>query len=117
MRNRLCDPAHLDQSAATPTIALLKQYYVYILANRSGTLYTGVTNDLVRRLYEHKHSLVPGFTGRYGIDRLVHFESCTDILAAIAREKEIKSWRRSKKVALVEADNPRWLDLSSDWFD
>ncbi len=75
----------------------MKEYYVYILANRSRTLYTGVTNDLERRVYEHKHELLPGFTSKYNITRLVYFEAVPDIHAAIAREKQIKGWLRAKK--------------------
>ncbi len=90
--------------------------YVYILASKHRTLYTGVTNDLERRLYEHKHKLVKGFTSRYNIDRLVHFEATEDATAAIAHEKEIKAWRREKKVALIEGNNPDWRDLREDWY-
>jgi len=90
---------------------------VYIMTNRSGTLYTGVTNDLKRRVYEHKHKLIPGFTSKYAIDRLVYFDSTPDVRAAIAREKQIKKWRREKKVALIESKNRNWKDLSAGWFD
>jgi putative endonuclease len=86
-------------------------YWIYILASRSRTLYTGVTNDLERRLIEHRDGLVPGFTARYRIFRLVHFEEFGDIRTAIAREKEIKAWRREKRVWLIERDNPTWEDL------
>ena len=92
-----------------------RQYYVYILSSISRTLYTGVTNDLERRLYEHKHKLVPGFTGRYGVDRLVYYEIASDPASAIAREKQIKGWTRAKKVALIESQNPKWADLSAEW--
>jgi putative endonuclease len=94
-----------------------RQYYVYILASRSGTLYTGITNNLERRLQEHRQGTVPGFTRRYSITRLVHYEATGSALAAITREKQIKGWRRSKKVTLVEQGNPRWLDLAAGWFD
>lgn len=94
----------------------MRQYYVYIMANRSGTLYTGVTNDLRRRVYEHKHRLAPGFTHQYNIDRLLYYEATTDVRSAIAREKQIKRWRRQKKVALVELKNRDWHDLAADWF-
>jgi putative endonuclease len=77
----------------------VKQYYVYILASRSRNLYVGVTNDLERRVYEHKQKLVPGFTTKYNIDRLVYFEATEDVHAAISREKQIKGWLRSKKIA------------------
>jgi len=94
----------------------VRQYYVYIMTNRSGTLYTGVTNNLERRVYEHKHGLLPGFTKKYNIDRLVYFEATPEVTAAIAREKQIKRWRREKKVALIESMNRNWKDLSADWF-
>jgi putative endonuclease len=94
----------------------MAEYYVYILTNRSGTLYVGVTNNLLRRLYEHKHKLIPGFTKRYKIDRLVYYEHTPDVRAAIAREKQIKPWRREKKVALIESKNRDWHDLSAGWF-
>ena len=87
-------------------------YFVYLLASaRHGTLYVGVTNDLVRRVYAHKEKLLPGFTTNYGVDRLVWFEPFDDPTTAIAREKEIKKWRRDWKIALIERDNPDWLDL------
>ena len=93
----------------------MKQYYVYIMTNKSRTLYTGVTNDLERRVYEHKQKLVPGFTARYNITRLVYFEATEDVQAAIVREKQIKGWLRRKKIALIESANPRWEDLSVKW--
>ncbi len=92
-------------------------YYVYILANISKSLYTGITNDLMRRVYEHKHKLLPGFTGRYNINELVYFEETSDVQTALAREKEIKGWRRSKKTHLIESLNPKWVDLSAGWFE
>jgi len=91
-----------------------KLYYVYILASRSTNLYTGVTNNLVHRISQHRQGLVPGFTSRYRIHRLVHFESYRDVRAAIAREKQIKSWRRAKRVILIETRNPTWEDLAAD---
>jgi putative endonuclease len=93
------------------------QYYVYIMTNIARTLYTGVTNDLERRVYEHKVKAVPGFTSRYNLTLLVYYESGEDIAAAISREKQIKGWRRNKKIALIESINPGWKDLSQDWFD
>ena len=95
---------------------LTKRYHVYIMANRSLTLYTGVTNNLYRRVYEHEHRLVPGFTQRYNITQLVYFEETPDVKAATARERQIKGWLRSKKVALIEAANPEWRDLSEGWY-
>jgi putative endonuclease len=87
-------------------------FYVYLLASRlQGTLYLGVTNDLARRVHEHKARLVPGFTSRYGVDRLVWFEAYDDPSDAISREKAIKKWRRDWKITLIEHDNPDWLDL------
>ncbi len=94
---------------------MAKSYYVYILASRSRNLYTGVTNNLMRRVSDHRQGLIPGFTHKYRIHRLVHFESFGDVRAAIAREKQIKSWRREKRVALIESGNPTWGDLSAEW--
>ncbi|PIP73938.1 MAG: endonuclease [Nitrospinae bacterium CG22_combo_CG10-13_8_21_14_all_47_10] len=94
----------------------MKRYYVYILANASKTLYTGMTNDLERRIYEHKHKIIPGFAKRYNLTRLVYFEDTTEVKQAIAREKEIKGWVRQKKIALIESTNPGWDDLSCNWF-
>jgi len=87
------------------------------MTNRSRTLYTGVTNDLVRRVYEHKHKLVPGFTRRYNITQLVWFESCGDVRIAIQAEKRIKGWLRTKKLALIRSKNLEWKDLAADWYD
>jgi len=95
----------------------MKQYYVYLMANRSKTLYVGMTNHLQRRVYEHKHMVKDGFTRRYLVDRLLYYEVTDDVSSAIAREKQIKGWRRSKKVAQVESRNPRWQDLASDFAD
>ena len=94
----------------------MKQYYVYIMTNRSKTLSTGVTNDLIRRVYEHKNKMIDGFTKKYNITKLVYYEETNDIQAAIAREKQIKGWVRSKKIALIESANPKWDDLSEGWF-
>jgi len=92
-----------------------KQYYVYIMTNRSKTLYTGVTGNLIRRVYEHKNKLVDGFTRRYNITKLVYYETTSEITSAIAREKQIKGWLRKKKIALIESMNPEWKDLSEEW--
>ena len=86
------------------------------MTNKSRTLYTGVTNNLERRVYEHKHKLVPGFTSKYNITKLVYYEAGDDINIAIAREKQIKGWLRAKKIALIESVNPEWEDLSEDWY-
>jgi putative endonuclease len=89
-----------------------KQPCVYILASqRNGTLYIGVTSDLVKRLWEHKNDMVEGFTQKYGVHRLVHYEMCGDMMAAISREKQLKKWRRAWKIRLIEETNPTWRDL------
>ncbi len=93
----------------------MKQYYVYIMTNQSGTLYTGVTNDLIRRIYEHKQGKGGQFTLKYRITRLLYFEDTHDIHAALAREKQLKGLTRAKKLELVAKDNPKWVDLSTDW--
>jgi len=95
----------------------MHMYYVYILCSMSGTLYIGVTNDLVRRTYGHKHGNGSKFTKKYKINRLVYFEEFGEIQLALAREKEIKKWRRSKKIALIESTNPKWVDLSEGWYE
>ena len=93
-----------------------KTYYVYILANkRNGTLYIGVTNDLERRVYEHKNHLAKGFTERYNINVLVYFEQTDDIQIALEREKQLKKWNRNWKLELIEKLNPQWKDLSKNW--
>ncbi len=89
-----------------------KTYYVYIMANQSRTLYIGLTNNIRRRVQEHKDGLVEGFTLRYNIDTLVYNESFGDIDSAIAREKQIKRWSREKKLHLINQENPDWRDLS-----
>jgi putative endonuclease len=87
-------------------------YYVYILASRrDGAIYIGVTNDIVRRVYEHRIKAVPGFTAKYNITRLVWFEICDDPISAISREKELKKWRRGWKTQLIETKNPEWEEL------
>ena len=93
----------------------MREYYVYIMTNHSRTLYTGVTNNLERRVYEHKTKAVDGFTKRYKVNKLVYFESTNDVMAAIEREKEIKGWVRRKKVSLIHSFNPTWEDLSLEW--
>lgn len=91
-------------------------YYVYFLTNQNDrVLYIGVTGNLERRLYEHRHGFVDSFTRRYHVYKLVYYEQTGDVKAAIAREKQLKGWTRAKKNALVEAVNPRWRDLSDDW--
>jgi putative endonuclease len=92
------------------------EYYVYIMANESRTLYTGVTNDLERRVYEHKQKSLRGFTSKYNITKLVFYETFDDVHQAIEGEKRIKGWIRSKKIALIESQNPTWKDLSESWY-
>ena len=90
------------------------QYYVYILTNwNDHVMYVGVTNDLRRRVYEHQHDLVDGFTKQYRVHKLVYFEATSDVYSAIAREKEIKGWKRERKNRLVEEQNPNWCDLTA----
>jgi putative endonuclease len=91
-----------------------RPYFVYILASRSRNLYVGVTDNLERRVWQHREGLIPGFTTRYRIHRLVYYEMLDDPRAAIAREKQIKGWRREKKVTLIEGKNPTWEDLSTE---
>jgi putative endonuclease len=89
-----------------------KESYIYLLANKhNNVLYTGVTNDLIRRVYEHKNKLVAGFTKKYNVDRLVYYEACGSIIVAIEREKQIKGWSRKKKHDLINVLNPDWNDL------
>ncbi len=90
-------------------------YYVYIMSSETGTLYTGMTNELQRRVHQHKNKVVDSFTSKYDVNRLVYFETFGDVLQAIAREKQIKGWARRKKLALIESQNPTWRDLSDDW--
>ena len=92
-------------------------YFTYIMASRSRTLYVGVTGNLRKRVFEHKWKEHAGFTARYNCDRLVWFEGFQDVPKAIAREKELKGWRRSKKIELIESTNVGWFDLSRDWYD
>ena len=89
----------------------MKQYCVYILASISGVLYIGATNNLKRRVYEHKHKKVKGFTEKYNVNRLVYFEQGEDIISVLAREKQLKKWRKEKKINLIKKLNPDWKDL------
>jgi putative endonuclease len=91
----------------------MKQFFVYILASKSRVLYIGVTNDLARRVYEHKQGSIEGFTKRYQVNRLVYFETTCNIRAAITKEKQIKGWLRARKISLIESINPHWEDLST----
>ena len=91
-------------------------YYIYMITNKNNNvLYTGITNDLERRLYEHKNGLIKGFTSKYNVNKLVYFDHTTDVISAITREKEIKGWKREKKNKLVESINPEWKDLSEEF--
>ena len=92
-------------------------YYVYVMTNRAKTLYIGVTTDLKRPVYEHKQKLTEGFTSKYNINKLVVYETTSDIKSAITREKQLKGWSRKKKIKLIESKNPEWDDLSSGWYE
>jgi putative endonuclease len=94
-----------------------RTYYVYVLASRSRTLYVGVTSNIVRRVEQHRSSEAPRFAGRYRAHRLVYVESTSNSRDAIGREKQIKSWTRAKKLALVATTNPTWKDLAAGWFE
>jgi len=91
-------------------------YYVYILASASRVLYTGMTNNLRRGLFEHKQKRITGFTQKYNVTQLMHFDVFSDVRLAIAREKQVKAWTRAKRIALIESTNLHWKDLSADWF-
>jgi len=93
----------------------MRTYFVYILASRSRVLYVGVTRDLNRRVFEHRLGFNRGFTTRFRATRLVYFESTNDVMAAITREKQLKGWSRSRKLALIESANPEWRDLTAPW--
>lgn len=92
-----------------------RQYFIYIMASASGTIYTGVTNDLYKRVYQHKNDLIPGFTKKYQCHELIYFEETSDVESAILREKQIKGWARKKKEDLIKSKNPHWKDLSNEW--
>ncbi|MCY4365798.1 MAG: GIY-YIG nuclease family protein [Chloroflexi bacterium] len=94
-----------------------RQYYVYIMANSRHQIYVGVTGNLVRRVYQHKNKLTEGHASKYNMQMLVYYESTSDVNSAIAREKQLKGWKRRKKDALIATKNPRWVDLSLEWFD
>jgi putative endonuclease len=93
------------------------RFYTYILGSISGTLYIGMTNSLRRRVWQHKQHEIAGFTARHEVDRLLYFESFDDVRTAINREKQLKGWKREKKIALIEAQNPKWVDLSGEWYE
>lgn len=92
----------------------MNSYYIYIMASVSGTLYVGVTNNIVKRVYEHKNDLIDGFTKKYQCHKLIYFEQTSDVNSAIVREKQIKNWNREKKEILIKILNPRWVDLYSE---
>ncbi len=95
----------------------MKNSYVYILASgKNGTIYIGVTSNLMKRMYEHKNKIIEGFTSKYSVHNLVYYEDCLSISTAIEREKQIKGWVRKKKIILIETNNPEWKDLSEEWF-
>jgi len=93
-----------------------KTYCVYIMGSLSGTVYIGVTSKLQKRVFEHKFHCMEGFTDKYDVERLLYWESYDDVYKAIGREKQLKGWRRAKKIALIESTNPHWLDLSKEWY-
>lgn len=95
----------------------MRQFYVYIMNNETGTLYVGVTNDLTRRIWEHKNGVNEGFTKKYNIHRLAYYEVAPDAASAIAREKQIKGYSRAKKLKLIKDMNPNWRDLSEDFLE
>jgi len=94
----------------------MRQYFTYIMSSREGTLYTGVTNNILYRVFTHKQKQQSGFTKKYNVTRLVYYEVYPSIYSAIAREKEIKGWKRIKKITLIESMNPKWSDLAENWF-
>jgi len=96
----------------------IHQYYVYLLASKiRGTLYIGMTNDLQRRVYEHKTGIKEGFTQKYGVNKLMYFETFQDVNEALERENNLKKWKRDWKIKLIEKDNKKWLDLAKNWYD
>ncbi len=108
---------HQKNTCESSLIEFMKNYYVYILASgKNGTLYIGVTNNLERRIDEHKGKVVDGFTKKYNISTLVYFESTDDVESAISREKALKMWKRQWKLSLIESINPNWNDLSLDFY-
>jgi putative endonuclease len=119
-----CVPCHADTRcfprAARATFLCVRdgfhyKFWVYILSSRSGTLYTGITGFFEQRIHQHKYDSIEGFTKKYQCHRLVYYESYQDVQKAIDREKQIKRWRREKKIFLIEKMNPRWQDLAENW--
>jgi putative endonuclease len=106
---RMCHP---ERSEGSYLLKGDKMYYVYILTNKyNKVLYVGITNDLIRRTYEHKSNLVEGFTSKYNVHKLVYYDLTSDVMSAITREKQVKGWTRNKKIKLIESMNPGWKDL------
>ena len=108
---------HFAQQSLRAPVRFVREhrYYVYIVGSRTGTLYIGMTNNLYRRVLDHKSGEFEGFASNYGCNRLVYSESFDDVRKAIDREKQLKGWRREKKIALIESMNPRWADLAEKW--
>ena len=108
---------HRSRRAPTPTMPHeRKTYCAYIMGSLSGTLYIGITGNLHKRVFEHKFHRIEGFTDKYRVERLLYWESFDEVQPAIHREKQLKGWRRSKKITLIEFVNPHWLDLARDWY-
>ena len=106
----------INKRCSNPITRCIMTYCTYILTNwNNKVMYIGITNNLERRLYEHRHHLADGFTNQYNVNKLVYYESTTDVKAAIAREKQLKGWNGRKKNTLIETMNPEWRDLSQDW--
>jgi putative endonuclease len=104
------------QKACAEVLAPVKSYFVYMMSSQRRVLYAGVTSNLEQRVFQHKQHTFGGFTAKYNVTNLVYFERYATIHAAIGREKEIKGWRREKKIALIESSNPKWNDLSYGWY-
>ena len=113
----LSEAKHLFTKRQPYEANVAKEYYVYIMTNKSKMFYTGVTSNLMRRVKEHKEKLIESFTSKYNISILVYYESTSSVHAALAREKQIKGWLRAKKIALINSMNPEWRDLSEEWFE
>jgi len=96
-------------------LVFMKQYFVYFMSNKSRRLYVGITSKLFNRVFQHKNKVLLGFTARYNFDMLVYYEEFSQVASALTREKEIKAWRREKKLKLIRAENPDWVDLSLEW--